>query len=849
MAFRLAEARVLLALPYQDQYLVAIDGVGGPVTAVDTSGMSSMTGVRGGRIWRPGDRALAAVYIPDGSGRSLTYLLDAGVIPFPMSEHTEVFPVSLRDNQDTGQFGNPMFEVVHAQNSIPTMFQDRSFGRPADINPGDWYKQNALNGVLLLSDFLRRFGVSPRSYEEEYAADELVRKVFHDCQAESPTSASAYLHRGSQAIGIEEFAATVGEGLGGLTLPPFIRDPENLYALLRNSEEQAGFFRHRRLFGGMAQGDWITMSAPPQEAEIYRYRDIGETGLFSREITEDGIYRLKAAREIRLEKTGAIPVPVREAEPNTAEYDPGTDPGVPSENELLQKFGLQSVAEYEAVRDILRDSDLQEYEHRHIPLRKDRELWYLPSVDEVKDAAFGDTDPPILSPLTEQQREYSDTDLETLLGAVREIAPGRRIRLMKSSSVFLMTEDGGFVIGDGFGGEIRMHRGTISISSAGDTIIDSGRDFIQQTGGNHIQKARKRMEISSSNGSVMVKAQENFHATSGNGGEGSLVLENNARDTRLNDQGIRELEQGGAVGGGIYLRSNRNSIGMYAPALYAGPVVRGQSADPSRDGLPDGEMDIWFNAGYGSLHAEGRHISMQGRDSAGIGIESSAAGLYMRASSAVLTATEMQLVTSSLYAGAGRGSVNKPYMTPSGVRTRRLSLPSGNHRTQISGGLSVKEGISSKGRIATESSVVANSGCNPDPLTGTGRVTVTVSNPRSPTDDINNLMDAVRTTMEQALFSGRASEYGQKIIQAAFPKSESPAYRAQDFKFTGHTWQGMLPGEVCWLETKLNHDILGYTMPFPGREVYDSNLPVLTIPSSAGVRKIAYNQYPVNDQS
>jgi len=848
MAFRLAEARILLALPYQDQYLVAVEGLGGPVTAVDTSGSSSASGVRGGRVWRPGDRALAAVSSVDSQrSRSLIYLLSAYPVPFPAGEDTEFFPVSLRDESDTGQFGNPMYRVVHAQSRFPILFQDRSYGRPLDINPGDWYQQNVFNGVVLLSDFLRRCGVSPRSYEDDYSADELVRRVFHDMQSESPTSSDTRIHRGNRSLRIEEEAFSVAEGLGGLRLPPFIREED--FGLIQHSADQAGFFRSRSLSGGMVGGLWRTISAPPQDNEIYRFADSGELGLFSEEVTGEGEYRLKASGGIRLERTGSIPVPVRVHEPFNVDFDPAAESGVPSEQSVAQAFGLRSSEEYLAVRDILRDSDLQEYELRYENLRKDSGLWLLPSADEVKKTAFGTADPPKLPPITAQQREYSDVDLETLLGEIREIAPGKRVRLMKSSSAFVMTEDGGIVIGDGFGGEIRMHRGTVSITSAGDTIIDSGRDFIQQTGGQHLVKARKRVEISSSNKSVLIKAEGSLHLTSGNGGEGALVLENNARRSSLNDSDIRRARAGDAVGSGVVIRSKTNPVGIYANALYAGPNILRTSEDPSRTGLPSesGGMNIWLNADGGDLLASAGTANVQGRTSASIGIEDSPTGLYLTSSQASLAASSVSVLASALFTGVGRGTVNKPYMTGTGVETRSISMPGGSHQVNMSGGLNVRDGVRSKGPIASEAAVTANQGCNPDPLSGLSRVTVAVENSPNQTPVISRIAESAKSVMQSAIDSGRATEFGQKVIQAAFPDSESNVYRAQAFKYTGHTWQGMLDGGSRWVENKLNHDILGYTMPFPGRGVYDANLPVLTIPAPGGVREVSYKEYPVND--
>lgn len=83
------------------------------------------------------------------------------------------------------------------------------------------------------------------------------------------------------------------------------------------------------------------------------------------------------------------------------------------------------------------------------------------------------------------------------------------------SSVCLL-EDGTVLITDGWGSEIRMHSGDISLRCAGDISLFPGRNLITWAGHDVVMKAHDSMDLTAAHGDLRTKAQKNSHHLAGN---------------------------------------------------------------------------------------------------------------------------------------------------------------------------------------------------------------------------------------------------------------------------------------------------------------------------------------------
>jgi hypothetical protein len=89
-----------------------------------------------------------------------------------------------------------------------------------------------------------------------------------------------------------------------------------------------------------------------------------------------------------------------------------------------------------------------------------------------------------------------------------------------------LLEDGGVVIGDGYGAEIRMVGGCVFISAPGDVWMKGGRDVQTWAGNDSIVRANKTVDISATEKNVRIKSEKNVLVLAGNGGQdGGILLE------------------------------------------------------------------------------------------------------------------------------------------------------------------------------------------------------------------------------------------------------------------------------------------------------------------------------------
>jgi len=124
-------------------------------------------------------------------------------------------------------------------------------------------------------------------------------------------------------------------------------------------------------------------------------------------------------------------------------------------------------------------------------------------------------------------------------------------------------EDGGVVIYDGFGGEIRMTAGSVTISAPGDVAIKPGRTAIMWGGDDVVIRAKNSMDLTVTEKDLRLKAEKNLHVLAGNSGIGGLLLESRGYST-YDFTGTGE----DVVSGGVMLRAEIAEVVAWAPKIY-----------------------------------------------------------------------------------------------------------------------------------------------------------------------------------------------------------------------------------------------------------------------------------------
>lgn len=98
----------------------------------------------------------------------------------------------------------------------------------------------------------------------------------------------------------------------------------------------------------------------------------------------------------------------------------------------------------------------------------------------------------------------------------------------QTEAVIAMLEDGSIHVHNGYGAEVKLLNGHVTIDAPGDVRIGAGRNIFLQAGHDVVIRARDSVDITTSAHDVRILANKNFHTVSGAGGCGGTVLENQA---------------------------------------------------------------------------------------------------------------------------------------------------------------------------------------------------------------------------------------------------------------------------------------------------------------------------------
>lgn len=125
-------------------------------------------------------------------------------------------------------------------------------------------------------------------------------------------------------------------------------------------------------------------------------------------------------------------------------------------------------------------------------------------------------------------------------------------------------EDGGVVLYDGWGSELRMTAGSVWLSAAADAWINPGRT-VNIWGGDDVNiRAKNSLDLVTSWRDVRIKAERNLHMLSGNSGEGGTLIECRAPDRfEFKDKCGEDV-----LSGGVFLRSENGTIGGWGTNVY-----------------------------------------------------------------------------------------------------------------------------------------------------------------------------------------------------------------------------------------------------------------------------------------
>ena len=450
-------------------------------------------------------------------------------------------------------------------------------GRPLDASSGlEWGRITETGTAFLLDPFMAAMRVDEICGIFAFYHDQLLRvaganlQVWSAAYDQDSLDDESELHYvvGQPVYPWEQqgrIAATTGD-LGRLLEPQAYQiDEPHLSAIEPKTDKQQAFYRMRQFAGYLGQGYKRVLQTKNDSDQLAEYgKKIVLPGLFEEHVTMAGRYMLRSAKGVTLAKRMVIPSPYQLLRPEDPSGDNTTN---------YQMAGLNGNGDPHLVKDELATVDDTPAEllragsiydlHSYIfnwegchPFHYHKKDWFLPNENDL-----GRTN---IAPINFQ----SLSGIQYLTApAPKKIPIDHRYgeaSFYESYSMIDLLDDGGIVIGDGFGSEIRMTGGSIFLQCPGDVWLQPGRNVNAWAGYDAIIKAKNSIDVSATDHDVRVKAERNLLVMGGNDRSGGVLIENRGTG------GTFDFSKPGeeAIMGGLALKSRGQMI-FWGTSLYA----------------------------------------------------------------------------------------------------------------------------------------------------------------------------------------------------------------------------------------------------------------------------------------
>jgi hypothetical protein len=416
--------------------------------------------------------------------------------------------------------------------------------RPGDTLPGDWGKLNHFGAGFALLGLVAQLRATDRAKVEVHILDDLVRVVSGQYQHFSALG-EAHVYNDGGLVSAEfagsphqaEVAGTDGYTEEGI-FEQTDRGQNYLSSGVKLRNELQTLKRRLQIFAG-SLGDLLQVFIGNPGAGTETYDKLTAIqGLLHAHVDGSGRLSVRAANGIALTRADRLPVPKKLKEP----WDPAGDHPEADDFQLPERKPFQ----YDAAHPYARNLQLNDGEEWLLglayrafdTLQKD---WYTP---QAKDLPTPANQYDKLGNATENYDRYA----------------GRK------AGVFV-NPDGSLVLRDAWGSEIYLRGGDIVISCAGNIINQTGKDSITLAGRDVIIKAKNSADLSATDKDVRIKAQQNLHAYSKNGG---ILLET---DSQGSGHGYSGAEGEAVNSRGIVLKAANSTVFIWGQTVRLAATV------------------------------------------------------------------------------------------------------------------------------------------------------------------------------------------------------------------------------------------------------------------------------------
>lgn len=382
--------------------------------------------------------------------------------------------------------------------------------RPTDAVDGEYEVGNELGVLLGLYQQLAVLKGSELSQVQCHLLDDLVRIISHNFQHYTALGEYNIYHDGKSLMA--EFGAThlQSEMYGSPSVENeaeksifteneehTLNDAKDFYEI--EGDERIKAIERFKLFLGSV-GDFIHMFVVRPHPSAKRILDANsedispDTGLCNLHVGTDGGVHLRSVKEVFIEKTNWIKVPIRVAAPE----DPNGDNATQLNYEPKETFEFNNAYKY---KDNPTAFGLQ---IRDYVTYVNEKLNYQNFKTHKKDFFVND-----------------DIDKEEKINDIGNVDPKTPLGLnsykLSTAGIYLMP-NGGITIKDAWNSAIVMEGGNIYLQPAKDLLNLPLRHHISKVGGSYSLACQQHIDISSTNESLRLKTKNSIHLFSQDSG-------------------------------------------------------------------------------------------------------------------------------------------------------------------------------------------------------------------------------------------------------------------------------------------------------------------------------------------
>lgn len=784
--------RVINAMPYINWYRVQLDEgeADFPCNTLSSGGSLSPIGVRDTSMIIPG----AAVWVYKHPRKAVGTIM--GVIPEPVEDANNVFPDWVAQGGGAGFQREAYYAGLMSLLALDGGMVDFSAGRPIDATALDWGRMAETGVGVHVDPFMAFLRADEACGLYLFYHDQLARLAAYNLQIHTAGMSIESFDDEGETYYFEGDTPYPWEALGAPS-PAYLlkhvqheakdvqfRDPVS--AIEPNEpRDQFRIYRYQEWGGYLGQGRIRQVVVPRFLAgAIPTYR-----GVFREQISLDGSYAIASSKSLVIAKRPFLPTPQRQflahesdgSGDNTENYNAaglwGVDPSpIETSVESPHKVGNIETPDDSEVPNLLSAAGVRDL-HAYVYNHKGIHAFLYHRDFQTPDGGLSSTqnDPQDFSDLSESQfltppiadRVYVDHRY-------------KEVKFYPSTSHLTMLEDGGVVIGDGYGSELRMTGGSIFISCPGDLFLQPGRNIVQMAGRDLILRAKNSMDLTTTDKDIRLKAEKNLHMLAGNSHSGGVLIESRASGT-VQDYDGKVGEE--VVSSGIVLKAPNSSVVGWGAEIYlrTGSTEGGVSGGPIVLDADKGQQPIRTVSSSFTRYLDG-----QAKDVFGI-LQPRGVNLF--------TATRATLA-GGLQANGG------VIITEGGL--------------QISGNVAVANGHIGTSLARSYRNLVGN-------LEGTSLAGVQLNIDTASAESqgqASSALNEFRSNIEQRFYAEGRIGHGELQRAVTFSLRDMAQYRTEQFIIPEAAWQQQQSagaGGTAWKETIVeaaNQQL----MPYPGYE-------------------------------